>query len=96
MHNICDGDVHFADSDSINIKMTNKKTNKTTKKHRKHIIIHDNELALIKRAAAAAGVTPSWLLRESAIRNAEYILKIRIAPPSRTRSKVSALAPTTI
>ena len=72
--------MHFADSDSININMTTKKTNKTKKKHRKHIIIGDNELALIKRAAAAAGVTPSWLLRESAIRNAEHILKIRIAP----------------
>jgi len=59
--------------------MTNKKTHKT-KKHRKHIIIGNNELALIKRAAAAAGVTPSWLLRQSAIRNAETILKIRIAP----------------
>jgi hypothetical protein len=59
--------------------MTNKKTHKT-KKHRKHIIIGNNELALIKRAAAAAGVTPSWLLRESAIRNAEHILKIGIAP----------------
>jgi uncharacterized protein (DUF1778 family) len=58
---------------------TNKKTTKT-KKHRKHIIIGNNELALIKRAAAAAGVTPSWLLRESAIRSAEHILKIRIAP----------------
>jgi len=59
--------------------MTTKKTPKT-KKHRKHIIIGDNELVLIKRAAAAAGVTPSWLLRKSAIRSAEHILKIRIAP----------------
>lgn len=71
--------MHFADSDSINIKMTTK-TKPKTKKHRKHIIIGNNELALIKRAAAAAGVTPSWLLRQSAIRNAETILKIRIAP----------------